>query len=431
MDRTEIRKSENAFLVGVLHGDQTTEVVKEHLSELKMLAETAGAKVVGQITQKLRKINPQYFIGKGKALQVIEQAKILNVKLIIFDDELNPGQVKNFLRLAKNIKIIDRNGLILDIFQKHAQTREAKTQVELAQLEYILPRLTRQWSHLERQMGGIGTLAGMGESQIEVDRRLIRQRISKLKKNLTYIEKERQTQSKRRKDEYRVALVGYTNAGKSTLMRALSGEDVFIQDQLFATLDTTIRKVQLDKYHFILLSDTVGFIRKLPHDLVASFRSTLLEVLESNLILVVLDAASDQVSEHLNTIDEVLKELGAERYEALIVLNKIDLISENGKMNYLKRKYPDAIMVSAKDQLRLDRLIAEMIKSMDGDYETVEITFSYDQGKELAKAQENVEVLERHYQNDSIRLKIKGRRNRVNQIINQYQKKDPRKTGVF
>ena len=431
MDRTEIRKSENAFLVGVLHGDQTTEVVKEHLSELKMLAETAGAKVVGQITQKLRKINPQYFIGKGKALQIIEQAKILNVKLIIFDDELNPGQVKNFLKLAKNIKIIDRNGLILDIFQKHAQTREAKTQVELAQLEYILPRLTRQWSHLERQMGGIGTLAGMGESQIEVDRRLIRQRISKLKKNLTHIEKERQTQSKRRKDEYRVALVGYTNAGKSTLMRALSGEDVFIQDQLFATLDTTIRKVQLDKYHFILLSDTVGFIRKLPHDLVASFRSTLLEVIESNLILVVLDAASDQVSEHLNTIDEVLKELGAERYEALIVLNKIDLISENGKMNYLKRKYPDAIMVSAKDQLRLDRLIAEMIKSMDGDYETVEITFSYEQGKELAKAQENVEVLERHYQNDSIRLKIKGSRDRVNQIINQYQKKDPRKTGVF
>ena len=421
MDQTEIRKSENAFLVGVSHGDQTTEVVKEHLSELKMLAETAGAKVVGQITQKLRKINPQYFIGKGKALQIIEQAKILNVKLIIFDDELNPGQVKNFLRLAKNIKIIDRNGLILDIFRKHAQTREAKTQVELAQLEYILPRLTRQWSHLERQMGGIGTLAGMGESQIEVDRRLIRQRISKLKKNLTYIEKERQTQSKRRKDEYRVALVGYTNAGKSTLMRALSGEDVFIQDQLFATLDTTIRKVQLDKYHSILLSDTVGFIRKLPHDLVASFRSTLLEVLESNLILVVLDAASDQVNEHLKTIGEVLKELGAERYEALTVLNKIDLISENGKMNYLKRKYPDAILVSAKDQLRLDRLIAEMTKSMNADYETVEITFSYEQGKELAKAQENVEVLERHYQNDSIKLKIKGRRNRVNQIINRYQ----------
>jgi GTP-binding protein HflX len=421
LDRTEIRKSEKAFLVGVLHGKQNAEVVKEHLSELKQLAETAGATVVGQITQNLRKINPQYFIGKGKALQIIEQAKTLNVELIIFDDELNPGQVKNFLQLAKNIKIIDRNGLILDIFRKHAQTREAKTQVELAQLEYILPRLTRQWSHLERQMGGIGTLAGMGEAQIEVDRRLIRQRISKLKKELTYIEKERQTQSKRRKDEYRVALVGYTNAGKSTLMRALSGEDVFIQDQLFATLDTTIRKVQLDKYHSILLSDTVGFIRKLPHDLVASFRSTLLEVLESNLILVVLDAASDQVSEHMNTIEEVLKELGAERHKVLTVLNKIDLILENGTMNFLKRKYPDAIMISAKDQLRLDRLIAKLIKTMNADYETVEITFSYEQGKELAKAQENVEVLERHYQNDSIRLIIKGRRNRVNQIIKEYQ----------
>jgi GTP-binding protein HflX len=421
LDRTEIRKSEKAFLVGVLHGKQNAEVVKEHLSELKQLAETAGATVVGQITQNLRKINPQYFIGKGKALQIIEQAKTLNVELIIFDDELNPGQVKNFLQLAKNIKIIDRNGLILDIFRKHAQTREAKTQVELAQLEYILPRLTRQWSHLERQMGGIGTLAGMGEAQIEVDRRLIRQRISKLKKELTYIEKERQTQSKRRKDEYRVALVGYTNAGKSTLMRALSGEDVFIQDQLFATLDTTIRKVQLDKYHSILLSDTVGFIRKLPHDLVASFRSTLLEVLESNLILVVLDAASDQVGEHMNTIEEVLKELGAERHKVLTVLNKIDLILENGTMNFLKRKYPDAIMISAKDQLRLDRLIAKLIKTMNADYETVEITFSYEQGKELAKAQENVEVLERHYQNDSIRLKIKGRRNRVNQIIKEYQ----------
>ena len=291
----------------------------------------------------------------------------------------------------------------------------------MAQLEYLLPRLTRQWSHLERQMGGIGTLAGMGEAQIEVDRRLIRQRISKLKKELTYIEKERQTQSKRRKNEYRVALVGYTNAGKSTLMRALSGEDVFIQDQLFATLDTTIRKVQLDKYHSILLSDTVGFIRKLPHDLVASFRSTLLEVLEANLILVVLDAASDQVIQHMNTIEDVLKELGVERHKSLIVLNKIDLILENGRMSFLKRKYPDAIMVSAKALLRLDRLITEIIKTMNADYETVEITFSYEQGKELANAQENVEVLERHFQNDSIRLKIKGKRDRVKQIINQYQ----------
>ena len=421
MDRDEIKKSEKAFLIGVSHGNQNAEVVKEHLDELKQLAETAGATVVGQITQNLRKINPQYFIGKGKVRQIIEQARTLGVELIIFDDELNPGQVKNFLELSKNIKIIDRNGLILDIFRNHAQTREAKTQVELAQLEYMLPRLTRQWSHLERQMGGIGTRAGMGEAQIEVDRRLIRKRISKLKKELIHIEKERRTQSKRRKEEYRVSLVGYTNAGKSTLMRSLSGENVFIQDQLFATLDTTTRKVQLDQYHSILLSDTVGFIRKLPHDLVASFRSTLLEVLEANLILIVLDASSDQIIEHMSTIEEVLREFGIERCNALIVLNKIDLILKNGRMNFLKRRYPDAIMVSAKDQLRLDCLIAEIIKIMNADYETVEITFSYKQGKELAKAQENVEVLERHYQNDSIRLKIKGKRDRVNQIINQYQ----------
>ena len=421
MDRDEIKKSEKAFLIGVSHGNQNAEVVKEHLDELKQLAETAGATVVGQITQNLRKINPQYFIGKGKVRQIIEQARTLGVELIIFDDELNPGQVKNFLELSKNIKIIDRNGLILDIFRNHAQTREAKTQVELAQLEYMLPRLTRQWSHLERQMGGIGTRAGMGEAQIEVDRRLVRKRISKLKKELIHIEKERRTQSKRRKEEYRVSLVGYTNAGKSTLMRSLSGEDVFIQDQLFATLDTTTRKVQLDQYHSILLSDTVGFIRKLPHDLVASFRSTLLEVLEANLILIVLDASSDQIIEHMSTIEEVLREFGIERCNALIVLNKIDLILKNGRMNFLKRRYPDAIMVSAKDQLRLDCLIAEIIKIMNADYETVEITFSYKQGKELAKAQENVEVLERHYQNDSIRLKIKGKRDRVNQIINQYQ----------
>ena len=234
-----IKKSKKAFLIGVSHGNQNAEVVKEHLDELKQLAETAGATVVGQITQNLRKINPQYFIGKGKVRQIIEQARTLGVELIIFDDELNPGQVKNFLELSKNIKIIDRNGLILDIFRNHAQTREAKTQVELAQLEYMLPRLTRQWSHLERQMGGIGTRAGMGEAQIEVDRRLVRKRISKLKKELIHIEKERRTQSKRRKEEYRVSLVGYTNAGKSTLMRSLSGENEFIQDQIFATLDTT------------------------------------------------------------------------------------------------------------------------------------------------------------------------------------------------
>ena len=232
-------------------------------------------------------------------------------RLIIFDDELSPAQIKNYHNLSDKIKVLDRSGLILDIFRKHARTKEATTQVDLAYLEYLLPRLTRQWTHLERQMGGIGTRAGMGETQIEVDRRLVRGRITRLKKDLIRIEKERHTQSMRRDSEYRVALVGYTNAGKSTLFKALTGTDVYIQDQLFATLDTTIRKLSLDSSHTILLSDTVGFIRKLPHNLVASFKSTLKEVLEADLILMVLDISSPQISEHITTIFDVLKEMSA------------------------------------------------------------------------------------------------------------------------
>jgi len=329
LKNNNILNREKALLIGVLINEQNSEILNDHIDELKLLAETAGAIVVGEIYQSIKKINSQYFVGKGKALQIVDQAKELKVKLIIFDDELTPSQIKNFLQLAKEIKIIDRNGLILDIFSKHAKTRESKTQVELAHLEYMLPRLTKQWSHLERQMGGIGTRAGMGESQIEIDRRLIRQRISKLKKELIQIEKERKIQSKMRNNKYRVSLVGYTNAGKSSLMKCLSGENVYIQNQLFATLDTTIRRVDLDKNHSILLSDTVGFIRKLPHDLVASFKSTLFEVIESDLILIVLDASSNQIKEHMYTINNVLTELESEDIKTMIILNKIDLI-KNG-----------------------------------------------------------------------------------------------------
>ena len=283
---------EKALTVGVILPGVGDSDVKNHLDELDLLADTAGAEVVGRVTQRLSRINPSFFVGKGKAEQIISQAKMLNVDLILFDDELSPAQIKNYHRLADDIKIMDRSGLILDIFQKHAQSREAKTQVELAFCQYLLPRLTRQWTHLERQMGGIGTRAGMGETQIEIDRRLIRDRISKLKKDLKRIDRERYTQSQGRKNEFRVAMVGYTNAGKSTLFNALTGANVYIQNQLFATLDTTIRQLDLGGHQPALLSDTVGFIRKLPHNLVASFRSTLKEVLESDLVLIVLDASS-------------------------------------------------------------------------------------------------------------------------------------------
>jgi len=392
------------------------QIVEDHLDELRLLAITAGAEVVGNITQKLSRINPSFFIGTGKAEQIISQAKELGVSLIIFDDELSPAQLKNFINLAKDVKVIDRGALILDIFRQHAQTKEAQTQVELAQLEYMLPRLSKAWSHLERQMGGIGTRAGAGETQIEVDRRLIRTRISKLKRDLIKIEKERETQSNRRGNVFKVALVGYTNAGKSTLMNAISGANVFVEDKLFATLDTIIRSVELNNAHKILLSDTVGFVRKLPHHLVATFKSTLKEVVDADLILLVLDASSTQVVEHYNTIVEVLKELGAERHQTVVIMNKIDEENAAKQLNFLKRKFPEGIYLSALNNLRINKLTQKIVDVMDKDFQTIDLLFSYKEAKEMALAQKGVDVLERNYEDDCVRLKVKASRWRINQI---------------
>ncbi|MBD31216.1 MAG: GTPase HflX [Candidatus Marinimicrobia bacterium] len=407
--------TENAFLVGAVHSNLTPIKVNEHLHELELLAQTAGANVVHHFVQKINKINPSYFIGTGKAKLIIEQAISLNISLIIFDDELSPAQIKNFSNLSKDIKVIDRSSLILEIFSQHAQTKEAKTQVELAQLEYLLPRLTRAWTHLERQMGGIGTRAGAGETQIEVDRRIVRARISNLKKELIKIDKERETQRKKRKHSYKVSLAGYTNAGKSTLMKSLSGSDVYIQDKLFATLDTTIRSVSLDKIHTILLSDTVGFVRKLPHHLVASFRSTLKEIVESNLILIVLDSSSDYVLDHYETITQVLKDIGANK-QSLVVLNKIDLIKSKSKFSFLKNAFPDGIYISALDQLRIDSLKNSIIDKMDKDYTTIELKLPYEKPREIAFSQRDVDIIERDYRNDHIYLKIRGPAERIDQI---------------
>ena len=407
--------NENAFLIGAVHSNLSSSKVNEHLNELELLAQTAGANVLHYFVQKLSKINPSYFIGPGKAKQIIEQAKSLNVSLIIFDDELSPAQIKNFSNLSEEVKVIDRSSLILEIFSQHAKTKEAKTQVELAQLEYLLPRLTRAWTHLERQMGGIGTRAGAGETQIEVDRRLVRTRISSLKKELIKIDQERETQRKKRKNKYKVALAGYTNAGKSTLMKSLSGSNIHIQDQLFATLDTTIRSVSLDKIHKILLSDTVGFIRKLPHHLVASFRSTLKEVVESNLILIVLDASSDYILDHYETIVEVLKDIGANN-QTVIVLNKIDKITSKSKFTFLKNTFPDGIFISALDQLRIESLINSIIDKMDKDYKTIEIKLPYEKPKEIAFSQQGVDIIKRDYNNDYVYLKIRGPSERIDQI---------------
>ena len=416
IEKKESRISvEDAFLVGVVFGNLSSEKVSEHLEELQLLAKTAGANVVHSYTQKLSKINPSFFIGPGKAQLIIEHAKSLNVKLIIFDDELSPAQIKNYSNLSKSIKVIDRSSLILEIFSQHAKTKEAKTQVELAQLEYMLPKLTRAWTHLERQMGGIGARAGAGETQIEVDRRLVRTRISNLKKELSKIDKERETQRKKRKENYKVALTGYTNAGKSTLMKALSGSDVFIQDQLFATLDTTIRSVEIDKSHSVLLSDTVGFIRKLPHNLVASFRSTLKEVVDSNLILIVLDASSEYIDDHYKTIIDVLNDIGAKN-ETQIVLNKIDLVKSKTRFKFLKNLFPGGIYVSALDRLRIDSLKKSILVEMDKNHITIELQLPYDEPKKIAFSQQGVEIVKKDYKTDYVYLKIRGSIRRIDQI---------------
>ena len=410
---------EKALMVGVIHGEVDEATAFEHLEELELLAVTAGAEVVGQITQRLNKLNPQFLVGKGKADQIVGQAKELDAQLIIFDDDLSPAQAKNFMNLTDNLKVIDRSAIILDIFRQHAKSREAKTQVELAHLEYLLPRLTRQWTHLERQMGGIGTRAGMGETQIEIDRRLIRTRISKLKKELIKIDQERIIQSRGRQKFFRAALVGYTNAGKSTLMNAISDADVYVQDQLFATLDTTIRQVDINDSHKILLSDTVGFVRKLPHDLVASFRSTLKEVVDADLLLLVLDASSPQVLDHYNTIKNVLEEIAAGDKRNLIVLNKIDLVEDMQVLNQLKQSFPDAVMISALDKLRLDELLKSIQSIMDESFQTVEVDIPFTDGKTISEIQDDMEVLHREYYNEGVRMTIKGPSRKIQKILSQ------------
>ena len=408
---------DRALLIGVILPNKYQIDIENYLSELSLLAKTAEVEVIGEITQKLSKVNPVFYIGKGKANQVVEQAKTLDANLIIFDEELSPAQIKNYHKLAKDIKVIDRSALILEIFKKHAKTREAKTQVELAFCQYLLPRLTRQWTHLERQMGGVGTRAGMGETQIEIDRRLIRDKISKLKADLKKIERERKTQSQNRKKEFSVALVGYTNAGKSTLFNSLTGNEVYVKDQLFATLDTTVRKFRINKNHNILISDTVGFIRKLPHNLIASFRSTLKEAIESNLILIVLDASSSIIDEHLNTIKIVLNDLGAKEIPQTIIINKIDQVKDESELIKLKNNYTDAILVSALHHLKLDDIKNHIIKKIESDYIIFDLNIPYNQGKTISQLKDQTEILDEVYGEEEILLKVKGKKETLDKII--------------
>lgn len=402
---------ENAILVGVRWGDTSALTVDEHLNELCLLTETAGGEVVERVVQRRDRPNAATFIGKGKAESLLQQAHELECDLIIFDDDLTPSQQKNLQRVAGNsIKIVDRSGLIIDIFAQHARTREAKTQVELARLQYLLPRLTRQWTHLERQMGGIGTRGGPGEAQIEVDRRLVRSRIKKLQNELKYIDAERATQSLRRREAFRVSLVGYTNAGKSTLMNALTDAGVFVEDRLFATLDTITRKLPLDENHSILLSDTVGFIRKLPHHLIASFRSTLAEVAQANLLLKVIDASSPHAEEHLRTVNGVLEDLGLNDKPSVVVLNKLDAVDDDGALTRLQRQFPGAVVVSARQRLRLDKLEEALLEACTHDFDRCQLRIPSRQSKLISTVYQMLVVEDRTFESDEAVLTVWGPR---------------------
>ena len=314
---------EKAVLIGLITPDVTKDQAYEYLDELAFLADTAGAKPVRNFTQKLPHPDNKTFLGKGKIEEVRLYAEENEIKLIIFDDDLSPSQIRNIEKIfGEETKVLDRSNLILDIFASRAQTAQARTQVELAQYQYLLPRLTRMWTHLERQKGGIG-MRGPGETQIETDRRIIKDKIALLKKKLEKIDKQSFTRRKGRQDMIRVALVGYTNTGKSTLMNTLAKSDIFAENKLFATLDTTVRKVVIGNLPF-LLTDTVGFIRKLPHQLVESFKSTLDEVRESDLLLHVVDISNPKFEEQIEIVNKTIIELGVTDKPMLIVFNKID-----------------------------------------------------------------------------------------------------------
>lgn len=374
-------KTESAILIGLITKDQPAEQAKEYLDELEFLAITAGAETKKQFTQKLEHPDPRTFVGKGKLNEIASFIKDHKIDIAIFDDDLSPSQIRNIEKVFA-IKVMDRTNLILDIFARRARTATAKTQVELAQYKYLMPRLTGMWTHLEKQAGGIGT-RGPGETEIETDRRVIRDKLALLKEKLKTIDKQNQQQRKSRGNVVRVALVGYTNVGKSTIMNLLSKSDVFAENKLFATLDTTVRKVVLDNIPF-LLTDTVGFIRKLPHDLVESFKSTLDEVREADILIHVVDISHSNFEEQITVVSQTLIEIGAADKPTILAFNKIDayrfiekdhddltpLKKENLSLEELKNSWiakennPGVFISAAKNEnmAELKMRLAELVK---------------------------------------------------------------------
>jgi GTP-binding protein HflX len=419
----ENEKRERAIAVGLVTRNVHRRQAEEYLDELALLADTAGADVLHKVLQERDGVEPAYYIGKGKVEELALLAEDDKISLVIFDDDLSPVQLRNLEREIK-VKIVDRSGLILDIFASRARTNESRTQVELAQLQYLLPRLTRQWTHLSKQFGGIGT-KGPGETQIETDRRMIRTRISHLKAKLEKISSQRRTQRQGRKDFVSLALVGYTNVGKSTLLNALSASDVFVENRLFATLDATTRIVELAPSVDAVMTDTVGFIRKLPHHLVASFKSTLEEIVEADILLHVIDTSHPTAEEQIAVVNQTLSDLGAAQKPMLHVFNKVDMLEDRSIMHELQGKYSPCVFISAQRGINLSGF-REMVLSMINTAATdMTVTLPASAYKILSQLHELAEISGKTYDDAivTITLRVNSKNlKRVEQLIGDAQK---------
>lgn len=391
---------ERALLIGIYGPEVPRFQAKEYLDELELLTNTAGGLSVDKILQNRIHPDSSTYIGSGKLRELKRIVDEKQISSLIFDDDLSPTQIRNIENETK-AKVLDRSGLILDIFASRAKSAAAKTQVELAQLQYLLPRLTRFWSHLSRQQGGIGT-RGPGETQIETDRRLVDKRISNLKEKLEKLDQQRQTQRKGRSDNIRVSLVGYTNAGKSTLMNALTDTEVLAENRLFATLDSTVRRCEIANYD-VLLSDTVGFIRKLPHNLIESFKSTLDEVREADILLHVVDASSRMVQDYINVVDETLEEMDADGKKTLLVFNKMDVINSQ-RIAELKQAYPDAAFISAERGIGLAKVEDRIQELIEEDFVTKTMVIPAAKYEGVAFLHRRANILEKEYIGSDIKL---------------------------
>jgi GTP-binding protein HflX len=393
-------ESELALLVGVILPDRNVSLDASPLDELRGLAETAGAKVVGTLIQRRDTPSGSTYLGRGKVDELGMLVKASEADIVIFDNELTPAQTRN-LEHETGVKVLDRTELILDIFANNAKTYEARLAVELAQLEYALPRLKRMWTHLSRLKMGIG-MRGPGEKQLEVDRRLVEKRIHDLRNELKEIEKRKERQVRGRRGYMTVSLVGYTNAGKSTLMNRLTDAGVVAEDKLFATLDTRTRRWQLPNWGPVLLSDTVGFIRDLPHHLIASFKATLEEARQADLLLHVADASNPEVLNQISAVYDVLSELGIEEKDTLLVMNKVDQVPSAGMLNAIRRRYPSAVAVSAQTGTGIDRLAVAVSDALSHNFRDVDIEMPVSNGRLMAYLAAQGEILSQRFDDERV-----------------------------